>query len=350
MYNGFPSTISKDTMQSDPGASAGVPYDDATAIARRYRETRQHVRWPVPPALEAAAEVTLRNGFAERLATRPPEEICLRYAACTAAGMRETMRLADRHVLDRPLEGVGIELGAGCGLLSAVVAASPLVRHVLAVEVCAPQVELLIPKVAAYLLGPQADKVVPVVGSFDDLRVPDASLDFAVEYHSYHHSGDLPRTMRELARVLRPGGVALLFDRVRPDSMTDAEIESLLSAVYPQDFLESYHYPADLRITRLEHGEHEYRQREWQAALAGASLRIERQVEFHPKVSFTRAVKGLVSVLPAAVRSRIYQTDNATPATTWQYVVERAGRLTPAGRARILGPHRDTVLRIRKPA
>lgn len=304
----------------------------------------------MPPALEAAAEVTLRNGFAERLSTRPPEEICLRYAACTSAGMRETLQLAEQHVLDRPLEGVGIELGAGCGLLSAVVASSSLVRLMLAVEVCAPQVELLIPKVAAHLLGREADKVVPVIGSFDDLRVPDGSLDFAVEYHSYHHSGNLPQSMRELARVLRPGGVALLFDRVQPDSMTDAEVHELLSAVYPKNFLESYHYPPDLQITRLEHGEHEYRLREWVAALSAAGLSVERRAEFYPKISFRRAAKGLFSMLPGSVRDHVYQTNNATPSTTWQYLVERFEQITPKGRKKIMGPHRDTVMLIRKPS
>ena len=99
--------------------------------------------------------------------------------------------------------------------------------------------------------------------------------------------------------------------------MTDAEVEALLSAVYPKDFLESYHYPSDLRITRLEHGEHEYRLREWQAALSGAGLVVERQAEFHARVPFRRAVKGLVSVLPASVRDQVYQTNNATPSTTW---------------------------------
>lgn len=341
------------TMQMTRVDGRAVPaagYDEVADLARRYRDTRRAIHWPVPPELEAAAEVTLRNGFAERLATRPAEEICLRYAACTTAGMRETVQLAERHVLDRPLEGAGIELGAGCGLLSAVVASRAPVRVVLAVEVCAPQVELLIPKVAAHLLGGDADKVVPVVGSFDDLRVPDGSLDFAVEYHSYHHSGDLPRTLRELARVLRPGGRALLFDRVRPDSMSDAEVDELLSAVYPKDFLESYHYPPDLQITRLEHGEHEYRLREWQAAITGAGLRVERTAEFHPRTSLRRAIKGLASILPAATRGRLYRTNNATPATTWQYLVERARRVTPQGRQLIMGVHRDTVMLIRKPA
>ncbi len=334
----------------DWSSTLAQDYEDVSVLVRRYRETRRAVRWPLPAELEAALEVTLRNGFAEQLVNGPVEEICVRHAAMTPDGMQKTMRLAERHVLDRPLEGVGIELGAGCGLLSAVVASSPLVDQVLALEVCASSAELLVPRVATHLLGAQADKVIPAVGSFDDLRVPDHSFDFAVEFHSYHHASNLPQTMRELARVLRPGGVALLFDRVQPDSMTDAEVQALLSAVYPAAFLQSYHYPPNMTLTRLENGEHEYRLREWQAAFSSAGLRIERMVEFFPRVRLARAVKGLLSLLPSCVRRRLYRTENATPATTWKYVAQCVERLTPAGRQKILSPHRDTVLLVRKPS
>jgi hypothetical protein len=114
-------------------------------IAEHYRKTGSVAHWRVPRDLENALEVTLRNGFAERLVDRPAEEVCLRHSACSSAGMSETLALAVKHVLREPLRGYGAELGAGCGLLSSIAARSPLVQAILAVEVCAPQVELLIP-------------------------------------------------------------------------------------------------------------------------------------------------------------------------------------------------------------
>ena len=149
----------------------------------------------MPRGLETALEVTLRNRFAENLAKRPAEEVCLRYAACSSDGMKKTLQLAERH----------------------------------------------------------------------------------------------------------------------------------------------------------EHGEHEYRLREWEDAFSRAGLRIGRNVEFHPRISFRGGIKGLVSLLPSSVRDLLYQTENATPRTTWRYVAQQLRQLTAGRRSRILGAHRDTMPLIRKP-
>lgn len=340
--------MNSSTLVQPPAAKDDVITErlDVRALAALYADTGHAVRWPLPAELEAALEVTLREGFARHLAERPVEEICVRHAASSIDGMRSTLRLAEQHVLTTPLRGRGIELGAGCGLLASVVADNSEVESVLAVEVCAAQVQLLVPKVSRHILGDRdATKVVPVVGSFNDLRVPDESIDFVVEYHAYHHSDDLNQTLAETARVLRPGGVVLLFDRVQPDSLSDEEVERLLSQVYSREFLIAYHHPPDIELTRRVNGEHEYRQREWQAAFDAAGLSLERQVVFDASVSPTRAVKGLLSVLPRSVRSRLYQTENATPMTTLRWLRQEATRPFSS---RILGRRKETVLLLRK--
>jgi ubiquinone/menaquinone biosynthesis C-methylase UbiE len=47
-------------------------------------------------------------------------------------------------------------------------------------------------------------------GSSDAIPLPDASCDLALLFLSFHHFPDKLRGLRELARVLRPGGVAML--------------------------------------------------------------------------------------------------------------------------------------------
>src|SRR5437667_3254340 len=49
-----------------------------------------------------------------------------------------------------------------------------------------------------------------VTGAAEDMPVPSGSADYALMFLSWHHVQDKPQAVRELARVLRPGGRLLL--------------------------------------------------------------------------------------------------------------------------------------------
>lgn len=49
-----------------------------------------------------------------------------------------------------------------------------------------------------------------LAGAAEDLPVPSDSADYALMFLSWHHVKDKPRAVRELSRVLRPGGRLLL--------------------------------------------------------------------------------------------------------------------------------------------
>jgi ubiquinone/menaquinone biosynthesis C-methylase UbiE len=321
-----------------------------TLVAIEQDAEKSTVRhWPVPEDIRSALEVTCRNGMAEAMSHWSVREIVSRYVYLSVADMASMVKLVENHVLLRPLAGRGIELGAGCGLLSAVVARSPSVNSVFALEICQRMAELIVPKVALHVLGSQRAKVVPVVGSFDDIRLPDESLDFAIEHDSLHHSDDLPRTLTECARVLKPGGTVLCLDRCHPNSVSDEQVQRMLSVVYTPDFLAANHYPTDITLTRRDNGEHEYRLFEWQAAIQSAGLKLVSRREFYQRITGVRAIKGILSLLPKPIRRLVYQTDNANLRTTATWLAQRLATAYGNSETAVLAPKRTTILLLAKP-
>ena len=60
------------------------------------------------------------------------------------------------------------------------------------------------------------------VGSGEDLPLPDASVDLALSTTSFHHWHDQAAGVREVSRVLRPGGHFILADVAAPAWMMRA--------------------------------------------------------------------------------------------------------------------------------
>jgi ubiquinone/menaquinone biosynthesis C-methylase UbiE len=304
------------------------------------------IRWPVSRELTNAPQVKYRNRFAEKLSEKSVDEIVASYVYLSISEMAKMLELASNY-LPEPLAGAGIELGAGCGLLASLVARWPGVEKVLALEICASCADLLIPRVAAEVLGKRAHKVVPIVGSFDDLRLPDNALDFAVEIDSFHHSDNLDHTLRECARVLKHGALMLCFDRSHPDSLTDREVDEKLSLVYSRAFLTANSYQPGIVLTRRGNGEHEYRISEWRAAFENAGFELVNARKLVKRVSFRSAVKGLTSMLPLWMQKRLYNSRAVDLRTTHEWFVQQA-RKSVGGSGYILAPKETTMFLSRK--
>ena len=161
------------------------------------------------------------------------------------------------------MKGIGIDLGGGVGCISSTIAKKEDVKKIFCVELVEDVVKLCQPVVKKNILGKNSNKVISVVGSFDNLELEDNSIDFAVSWDSMHHSSNLIKTLTECKRVLKDDSVFVIVDRAHNNSTSDSEIERMLNVVYDEEFLIKNYRSKDTILTRRENGEHEYRFFEW---------------------------------------------------------------------------------------
>jgi SAM-dependent methyltransferase len=123
-----------------------------------------------------------------------------------------------REIASRVREGRILDLGAGPGLLSLeLVRLSPHVE-VLGVDPSPGMVAL-----AKRLCRRMKDRVRFLVGEAYHLPFPPSSFELVVSVGVLHHLLDLPRALKEVRRVLKPGGEAWFYEVVM-----DAEPEEVV--------------------------------------------------------------------------------------------------------------------------
>lgn len=89
---------------------------------------------------------------------------------------------------------------------------------------------------STYFLNKVEEKVIPIVGNFDVIKLEDKSIHFIVEFDSLHHSFDLNKTTLVSARILKPGARLLAINRTHWSTSRKRRNE-LESTVYSEKFL-----------------------------------------------------------------------------------------------------------------
>lgn len=174
--------------------------------------------------------------------------------------------------------GTGVDLGSGVGCISTTLALKDKVKKIYSVEVVKSVVELCQPIVKKKILKEKAYKVISVVGDFDNLKLRDNSIDFAVSWFSMHHSDNPIKTFKECHRVLKRDGKFIFIDKFHNNSTPDSEIERMLNIIYNKEFLKNNFRPLDTILTRKENGEHEYRIFEWEKFIKKAGFKITEKI------------------------------------------------------------------------
>ena len=136
------------------------------------------------------------------------------YERTTRKDMPEFQALAARIAALVPPHGAVLEVAPGPGFLSIELAKRGF--EVRAVDVSRTFVDLARHNADAAEVRVRFD-----VGDAADLPIPDASQDFVVCRAAFKNFADPVRALREMRRVLRPGGSVLLIDLRREASMAE---------------------------------------------------------------------------------------------------------------------------------
>ena len=227
------------------------------------------LEWIKQQDVERLSWVSGRNKFADECSGLPVDDVLKKYVYLSGNDAAYLLDVVTKLHGD-VFRGVGIEVGAGVAIFSAILSKNPSVDRIYAVEL----VPSIVKKIQSRVFEKYGDiqKALPTLGSFDDLKLDDDACDFIVEYDSLHHSFDLAKTLKEAYRVLKPGGVLVAIDRIQPNGMHEKLRERLLNFEYSKEWLKSNHYDSSARLTREMNGEHEIRQIEWVNAFRDAGF------------------------------------------------------------------------------
>jgi ubiquinone/menaquinone biosynthesis C-methylase UbiE len=182
----------------------------------------------------------------------------------TSAAHKNPQMLAKLVALAQPQPGWQV-LDVATGTGHTAFALAPYVQHVIATDLTPAMLDEARKLQATLGIGNVEFRTADV----HHLPFSDASFDLLTSRIAPHHFSDIRRALREMARVLRPGGRLVIDDRSIPeDDFVDQTMNQL----------DTYHDPSHVR---------EYRPSEWQHMLVEAGFSVESIEPYHQQRPLT---------------------------------------------------------------
>ncbi|MBI2050323.1 MAG: class I SAM-dependent methyltransferase [Parcubacteria group bacterium] len=235
-------------------------------------------------------EFLVGKTLAHELAGKHYRDIAIQYIFITPEDVEKTFKLLP--LAWDSFQGRGVDLGGGIACISSIIARKEEVKDIHCVEYTEELVKLCQPIIKQSILGDRADKIVSVVGDFNNLELPDASMDFAVSWDSIHHSYEPVKTLSECRRVLKKGGRLVIIDRAHNNSTPDSEIERMLNIVYDKEYLRKNYLDENMTLTRRDNGEHEWRYQELEHFFIESGFKLLSRVAIKTDTPDNRALKN----------------------------------------------------------
>ena len=168
-------------------------------------------------------------------------------------------------------------------------AVAPYVAHVIATDITPEMLDEARKLQAEYGITNVEFRVADV----HDLPFDGGSFDLVTSRRAPHHFSDIQRALREMRRVLRPGGKLVIDDRSVPeDDFVDACMNEL----------DVYHDASHVR---------EYRPSEWQQMLTQAGFAVEYMEPYSKHRPLTSLTQDVDPENVARIHARIAALDEA---------------------------------------
>jgi demethylmenaquinone methyltransferase/2-methoxy-6-polyprenyl-1,4-benzoquinol methylase len=128
--------------------------------------------------------------------------------------------------------GRALDVGTGTGDFAlALLGRSPRTATVTGIDISPGMLEIAERRAAEAGLGPRYDRL---IASVESLPFADGVFDVAMAGFVIRNVGDIPRGLREMRRVLRPGGRAVILDLHTPRNPTIRRLYRTYSFVSPR--------------------------------------------------------------------------------------------------------------------
>lgn len=186
----------------------------------------------------------------------------------------DCLKLSEK-IIGQEIHGTVLEIGAGTGINSCIVSKNVSVEKVYVLDYSKVCVEELITFVIEKfgLLENEKKKLYPIVGSFNDIKLPNNSIDYILAMGALHHSEDREITLNEIYRVLKLGGYLIACERANLNTLTNKNLNLQLDKEYDIDFKIRMGYDPSKKYTRRMNSEHKPILAEWEYLLTKTGFR-----------------------------------------------------------------------------
>ena len=243
------------------------------------------INWNIEKKFLNTEDYKLNNKVANRAAKKNFNKICLQYTHIKPKNIFSFLKM-NREIWES-FKGVGLDVGGGVGLVSSIIAKKINVKKIYCVEIVKNAVLKCQPIIKKKILKTKKDKVISVLGSFDNIELTKSSVDFLIAWDSLHHSSNILKTLKGLKRILKKGGKLIIIDRGHNNNTPELEIKRMQNVIYSKEFLKSNSLPTNKILTRKMNGEREYRYKDWESFFKKTGFKIKKRIvmkERHKKV------------------------------------------------------------------
>lgn len=215
------------------------------------------IKWKIDKKITQNYEYKGNNKLAKILSTKGFKQIEKNYTYIDSAKINKILNYSKMY--KKFVYGCGIDLGGGPSIISSTLANSKKVNKIYCCELVENAVKYCHPIVKKKLLKNKFNKVISVIGDFNNIQLKNNTLDFAIIWDSLHHSTNPIATLKEIRRVLKKKAFLFVVDRAHNNETSTNEINRMLNHKYDIEFKKKNFFPINKIITRKMNGENEYR-------------------------------------------------------------------------------------------